>query len=288
MVRRRGLSFFCGTPHGDTWLCVLSPGAGLLSSPSCLTKHRFQDPRAGALPPASRSPCDQWEPLEDTDGFGAGSQIHLVAEGRPFPAPQAPKLCFGSRAPMDPTDLGHPNTQVPGNQGRWPLGLRAGVGGPPASRRPCCLAPGFPAQGAHHNLASAESPGSMEALSRMCQWSNLMFRQCPGSSRCHFSHLEIDSCGGKTDILRRCSPVRPNFFCSYKKIVHAYYRHSKLTRVEDVKAGGPWDSAGRDTSYVAEESRLTHGPCLVSRFRAVWSRWLADFGSWVAEALAVR
>lgn len=117
----------------------------------------------------------------------------------------------------------------------------------------------------------------MEALSRMCQWSNLMFRQCPGSSRCHFSHLEIDSCGGKTDILRRCSPVRPNFFCSYKKIVHAYYRHSKLTRVEDVKAGGPWDSAGRDTSYVAEESRLTHGPCLVSRFRAVWSRWLADF-----------
>ena len=213
---------------------------------------------------------------------------HLVAEGRPFPAPQAPKLCFGSRAPMDPTDLGHPNTQVPGNQGRWPLGLRAGVGGPPASRRPCCLAPGFPAQGAHHNLASAESPGSMEALSRMCQWSNLMFRQCPGSSRCHFSHLEIDSCGGKTDILRRCSPVRPNFFCSYKKIVHAYYRHSKLTRVEDVKAGGPWDSAGRDTSYVAEESRLTHGPCLVSRFRAVWSRWLADFGSWVAEALAVR
>ena len=148
MVRRRGLSFFCGTPHGDTWLCVLSPGAGLLSSPSCLTKHRFQDPRAGALPPASRSPCDQWEPLEDTDGFGAGSQIHLVAEGRPFPAPQAPKLCFGSRAPMDPTDLGHPNTQVPGNQGRWPLGLRAGVGGPPASRRPCSLVPGFPAQGA--------------------------------------------------------------------------------------------------------------------------------------------
>ena len=162
------------------------------------------------------------------------------------------------------------------------------MGGPPASRRPCCLVPGFPAQGAHHNLASAESPGSMEALSRMCQWSNLMFRQCPGSSRCHFSHLEIDSCGGKTDILRRCAPVRPNFFCSYKKIVHAYYRHSKLTRVEDVKAGGPWDSAGRDTSYVAEESRLIHGPCLVSRFRAVWSRWLADFGSWVAEALAVR
>ena len=63
---------------------------------------------------------------------------------------------------------------------------------------------------------------------------------------------------------------------------------ARLTRVEDVKAGGPWDSAGRDTSYVAEESRLTHGPCLVSRFREVWSRWLADFGSWVAEALAVR
>ena len=102
---------------------VVSRGR-LLSSPSGLTNHRVHDPRAGALPSASVSPCVQWEPWEYTDLFAAGSQNHLGAEDRSFPAPQAPKLCLWPWAPVDPTELGHPNTQVPGNQGWWLLWLR--------------------------------------------------------------------------------------------------------------------------------------------------------------------
>ena len=48
----------------------------------------------------------------------------MVGEVRPFPAPQAPKLCLGSFATRDQTQVCHPNTQVPGNQGRCPLRLR--------------------------------------------------------------------------------------------------------------------------------------------------------------------
>ena len=94
VLKWRGLSCFSGTPNRETWFGVWRPGRGLLSYPSGLANHQFHDPRTGSLPPDSSTPCDLWEPLEYTDGFGAGSQTLFVAGSRPFPAPQAPQLCL--------------------------------------------------------------------------------------------------------------------------------------------------------------------------------------------------
>ena len=56
----------------------------------------------------------------------AGSPNIVVAGSRPSAAPQAPPLCLCPWATTDPTELCRPNTRVPGNQGRWPLGLGEG------------------------------------------------------------------------------------------------------------------------------------------------------------------
>ena len=89
-----------------------------------------------------------------------------------------------------------------------------------------------------------------------------MFRQCPGSSGCHFSHLGIDLGGGKTLSLRSFSPVRLIFFFLLKKNIPSCNQLSKLTRVDKVKAG----SAVMDTRYVNEESRLIPGLALLVKY----------------------
>ena len=45
----------------------------------------------------------------------------------------------------------------------------------------------------------------------------------------------------------------------FKKIIHSYNGLSNLTKVEDIKAGGPCGSAVMDPSYVDEESCLILG-----------------------------
>ena len=80
---------------------------------------------------------------------------------------------------MLPLTIGpnRPNrTRPPKHTGAWQPeqmpNRTEGVGGPPGSRI-CSLFPLLPAQVPHQSPAFGKSQGRMEALSWMCQWSNL-------------------------------------------------------------------------------------------------------------------
>ena len=94
---------------------------------------------------------------------------------------------------MDPTELGQPNTEVPGNQGRCPLGPREW------DAHQVLDAPTlFPilhgAQGAPWSSAFVERQGLMEAQSWMCQWSNLDVKAVPWLFWVAFSPCGNQSC----------------------------------------------------------------------------------------------
>ena len=89
---------------------------------------------------------------------------------------------------------------------------------------------------------------------------------------CHFSHLEFNLGGGKTDILSRCSPIQRVFLSCFNKSIHSYNPRSTLTNVEDVKAGSPFGRAVMDTGDIEEESGLISVLGFGLRIPELWVR----------------
>ena len=85
--------------------------------------------------------------------------------------------------PLTMGPSGPHRTRPPKHTGAWqpgPMAVRTeGVGGPPASRRPCSLIPVLPAWGSHRSPAFAASQMRRVALSWLCQWSNCDVQAVP-------------------------------------------------------------------------------------------------------------
>ena len=144
VLRWWGLSVCCGTTGGGTRFCVWCPEAGL-----CHPLPSF--PTTGSLIPG-QGHFPQPQVPHATSGNHWDTQMacgwqpkSLGGRRQALPNAKALPLTMGPSGPN--------RTRPPKHTGAWqpgPMAVRTeGVGGPPASRRPCSLIPVLPAWGSH-------------------------------------------------------------------------------------------------------------------------------------------
>ena len=170
----RGLYFFWGTPHGETFfVCVFQ------RKDFCPLLLPLQ--RTGSMiTEQGHSPSLSF-PMGPVDTIGIQS-LGLVAmkiwvQMQDLPSATGTKALPLTMGPIDTTLLGHQTKSC--LQPGWMDFRTEGVGGSPGSRRPCSLVPGLFVQGPHLRPAFGESPGWMEAQSWMCQCYNLDVQAVP-------------------------------------------------------------------------------------------------------------
>ena len=144
VLRWWGLSVFCGTTRGGTRFCVWCPEAGL-----CHPLPSF--PTTGSLIPGQGHFPQPQVPHATSGNHWDAQMASRLAAKIPRGQKASPSQCQSSASDHGPQWT--PQNRPPKHTGAWqpgPMAFRTeGVGGPPASRRPCSLIPVLPAWGSH-------------------------------------------------------------------------------------------------------------------------------------------